>query len=117
MQSIFAGELNSLVIQLEENFANLIQRKLIIERLKDKSHMVEESCSKDIKQKYKMRAAMVLAESLHRCDAEKLTEKQLNIIKITVNMLDNKTVSREKFLQIDDLLRDNNLDWLPHLQS
>ena len=106
------SDLRSLINNLEESFNEVDKRINTINDIVVHLYLLKKQ-DNGVAGKHIKRAFIMLGDALKFCNKNSLTIKQLNVIKQIANMITNEPVSHSTLSEIDDLLTDNDLEWIP----
>lgn len=106
------NEINKYVNYLEQDFDDIFER--LNNLLTIKGHLKTLKCyiNKNTN-KYYYRACIILHDSIIHIKSEHLTLQQFHALKYTLQLLKNFNLDKDIFNEIDDILVENGLDWIP----
>jgi|GEM_PF-5478563 len=114
-REVLLHKANTLLDRLRNEFDDLLNRLEIISLLKIVIHQIK-SCADKNTEKYYYRACIIIHDSILHIKSEELTIKQVDTLQYLINKLKQKTIDKEEYYDIDTILVENNLDWVPALE-
>lgn len=110
---ILLKKLENKVFDLEEEFYNIHDKiyhfGVIQKILKDLDNNFDEE---NLNEKYLMRIANMLFDTIRKIKSENITLEQFNIMKEAVTILISEKASKEDFINLDNKFLNNGLEWI-----
>lgn len=114
-RTIVVANLKKTILKLEENYEDICERLEYFCMIKDNLKRLKNAVNKN-SDKYYYRTSIILHDSILHLKSESVTISQVEAIKYLISKLDNFNIDKEEFNEIDDILVENNLDWIPECE-
>lgn len=98
---------------LVANFEDLKERLYWLVELKETLKSALKLIPQSPETKYRRQVITMLSLAIRRARAEHLTRQHLEVIKKVVTLLSVEQVSRRSVIEIDRMLRNSPLEWMP----
>jgi hypothetical protein len=109
------NEIDLCIKNIEENFDDIAEKLTYFSIIKDQLKKLKSYVDKDIN-KYYYRACIIEHDSILHLKSEYVTKEQFNAIKYVIKKLNNLNIDKMQFDEIDDVLVENGLDWIPECE-
>jgi hypothetical protein len=100
------------IADLEENFDDIGERLLNFCLIKKHLYDLRKTVNKE-ENKYYYRSCIIIHDAISHLKSEKITQHHLNTIKYVIEKLYDFSLEKEIFYEIDDILEENGLEWIP----
>ena len=100
-----------LISEFDDEIERLQYVCLLKEQLKKLKKITNKSTDK-----YYYRSCIIIHDSIVRLKAENLTEKQVEVLKYLIGKLQQNSIDSNEFDEIDEILVQNDLDWIPECE-
>lgn len=111
---IVLKKLEKLMGRLDVCYEDSIETLEVFSLIKSNIKTLKQSINKKT-QKYYYRSCTIIHDSILHIKCEKLLRTQISALINVVSKLYKKDLDRTEFYEIDSILLENNLDWIPDL--
>lgn len=113
-KEVVLKKLGKLMERLEVCYEDSIERLEVFSLIKSNIKMLKQTINKNT-EKYYYRSCIIIHDSILHVKCENLSYTQISALTNVVLKLNKKDLDRAEFFEIDSILLENNLDWIPDL--
>ncbi|WP_291635954.1 hypothetical protein [Clostridium sp.] len=111
---IILKKLEKLMGRLELCYEDILETLEVFSLIKSNIRILKQSINKNT-EKYYYRSCTIIHDSILHIKCEKLLKSQISALVTVVSKLYKEDLDKTEFYEIDSILLENNLDWIPDL--
>lgn len=113
-KEVILKRLEVLIDELEEYYTDELDRLEKLSLIKSNIKKLKKTVNKQT-HKYYYRSCIIIHDAILNLKSEKISHEQIRALKYLFSKLKKENLDLQEFYDIDDILLENNLEWIPDL--